>query len=67
VATACELQITLTLRSKENGRPFPMCGVPYHAAENYLSKLLCNGFKSPLRASGKSQHSWADTIWPFFM
>ena len=30
-----ELQITLTARDKE--RSVPMCGVPYHAADNYLS------------------------------
>jgi DNA mismatch repair protein MutS len=42
---AKELQITLTSRNKEKGHAIPMCGVPYHAAENYLSKLLRKGFK----------------------
>ena len=27
------LDITLTARGKANGKPIPMCGVPYHAAE----------------------------------
>ena len=38
-----ELQITLTSRDKE--RSVPMCGVPYHAAENYLSRLLRKGYR----------------------
>ena len=45
VTAARELQITLTSRSKEKADGVPMCGVPYHAAENYLSKLLRKGFK----------------------
>ena len=38
-----ELQITLTARDKE--RSVPMCGVPYHAADNYLSRLLRKGYR----------------------
>ena len=45
VVAARELQITLTSRNKEKGAAIPMCGVPYHSAENYLSKLLRKGFK----------------------
>src|SRR6478609_4295543 len=45
VVAARELQITLTSRNKEKGQAIPMCGVPYHAAENYLSKLLRKGFR----------------------
>ena len=37
------LDITLTARGKTNGNPIPMCGVPYHAAENYLAKLVKQG------------------------
>jgi len=40
-----ELQITLTSRNKEKGAAVPMCGVPYHAAEGYISKLIRKGFK----------------------
>jgi DNA mismatch repair protein MutS len=40
-----ELQITLTSRNKEKGVAVPMCGVPYHAAEGYISKLVRKGFK----------------------
>src|SRR5438270_2768438 len=45
IVAARELQITLTSRNKEKDVAIPMCGVPYHAAENYLSKLLRKGFK----------------------
>src|SRR5438132_4003565 len=45
VVAARELQITLTSRNKEKDTAIPMCGVPYHSAENYLSKLLRKGFK----------------------
>ena len=34
------LDITLTARGKASGNPIPMCGVPYHAADNYLAKLV---------------------------
>ncbi len=45
VVAARELQITLTSRNKEKEIAVPMCGVPYHAADNYLAKLLRKGFK----------------------
>jgi DNA mismatch repair protein MutS len=37
------LDITLTKRGQSNGEPIPMAGIPYHAAENYLSKLIKAG------------------------
>src|SRR6266536_725949 len=45
VVAAKELQITLTSRNKEKGMAIPMCGVPYHAAEGYISKLIRRGYK----------------------
>ena len=45
VVAAKELQITLTSRNKEKGVAIPMCGVPYHAAEGYIGKLIRRGFK----------------------
>src|SRR5438105_1768920 len=45
VLAARELQITLTSRNKEKGIAVPMCGVPYHAAEGYIAKLIRKGFK----------------------
>src|SRR3974377_2351365 len=40
-----ELRITLTSRNREKGQPIPMCGVPYHAAESYIARLIREGFK----------------------
>jgi DNA mismatch repair protein MutS len=37
------LDITLTARGKSAGEPIPMAGVPYHAAEGYLAKLVQAG------------------------
>src|SRR3990167_11041793 len=34
------LNITLTARGQSAGKPIPMAGVPYHAAESYMAKLL---------------------------
>ncbi len=45
VVASKELQITLTSRNKEKGSAIPMCGVPYHAAEGYIGKLIRRGFK----------------------
>ncbi|MDO8953507.1 MAG: DNA mismatch repair protein MutS [Gammaproteobacteria bacterium] len=43
VRAAKLLDITLTHRGKTNGNPIPMAGIPYHAAEGYLAKLLQAG------------------------
>src|SRR5204863_7023477 len=40
-----ELEITLTARHRERGNPVPMCGVPYHAASGYISKLVRKGYR----------------------
>ena len=45
IIAARELQITLTSRNREKGQPIPMCGVPYHAAEGYIARLIRAGFK----------------------
>lgn len=37
------LDITLTARGKSNGDPIPMAGVPYHAAESYIAKIVKKG------------------------
>ena len=39
------LDIALTSRGKNSGEAIPMCGVPVHAAESYLAKLIRAGFK----------------------
>ena len=40
VVAARDLEITLTSRNKEKGAAIPMCGVPYHAAESYIARLI---------------------------
>ncbi|BCE01116.1 DNA mismatch repair protein MutS [Marinicellulosiphila megalodicopiae] len=37
------LDITLTARGKGSANPTPMCGLPYHAAENYIARLVKAG------------------------
>lgn len=37
------LDITLTARGKSGGNPIPMAGIPYHAAESYLARLVNQG------------------------
>ncbi|WP_366921775.1 DNA mismatch repair protein MutS [Metallumcola ferriviriculae] len=39
------LEITLTTRDKDKEAPIPMCGIPYHAVNTYLGKLLNRGYK----------------------
>ena len=43
VQAAKLLDINLTHRGNSNGEPIKMCGVPYHAAEQYLARLLKAG------------------------
>ena len=45
VTAARELEITLTARNKEKGAAIPMCGVPYHAAEGYIARLIQKGYR----------------------
>src|SRR5579871_2565142 len=45
VTAARELEITLTSRNKEKGAAIPMCGVPYHAAEGYIARLIQKGYR----------------------
>ena len=39
------LDIALTKRGKADGKDVPMCGVPFHAYESYMAKLMKQGFK----------------------
>jgi DNA mismatch repair protein MutS len=43
VVVSRELQLTLTARDRERSQP--MCGVPYHAVETYLTRLLRKGYR----------------------
>ena len=40
-----ELQLTLTARMSGNGEKAPMCGVPYHASDAYIARLVKKGYK----------------------
>ena len=40
-----ELEITLTARHKDSPNPIPMCGIPHHAASNYIARLVRKGYR----------------------
>src|ERR1051325_10844246 len=44
-AAAAALDIVLSHRGEHNGVPIPMCGVPKHAAEAYLARLIRRGYR----------------------
>src|SRR5579859_7551662 len=45
VKASAALDITLTRRGKHDGTDIPMCGVPVHAADAYLARLIRQGFR----------------------
>src|SRR5262249_11661923 len=46
LVAARTLELTLTSRSKDsNGGAVPMCGVPFHAADGYIARLVKKGFR----------------------
>ena len=44
-AAAEALELTLTSRNRNDPDPIPMCGVPHHAADGYLRRLVDSGHK----------------------
>ncbi|MGD8567177.1 MAG: DNA mismatch repair protein MutS [Gammaproteobacteria bacterium] len=66
------LDITLTARGKSNGEPIPMAGVPYHAAENYLAKLvkcgesvaICEQIGDPAKSKGPVERKVVRIVTP---
>ena len=49
ITAARVLELTLTSRSKDSsGNPIPMCGVPHHAADTYVARLVKQGFRVAL-------------------
>jgi len=66
------LDITLTKRGQSAGRPIPMAGVPYHAAEGYLAKLvrkgvsvaICEQIGDPAASKGPVERKVARIVTP---
>jgi DNA mismatch repair protein MutS len=66
------LDITLTARGQSGGQPIPMAGVPYHAAENYLSRLvrrgesvaICEQIGDPAKAKGPVERQVVRVVTP---
>lgn len=66
------LEIALTSRDKQSDNPVPMCGVPYHAAESYISKLIsagkkvavCDQVEDPRKAKGLVRREVTRVITP---
>lgn len=66
------LDITLTQRGKSAGEPIPMAGVPYHAAESYLAKLvrcgesvaICEQVGDPATSKGPVERKVARIVTP---
>ncbi|MEM7405956.1 MAG: DNA mismatch repair protein MutS [Pseudomonadota bacterium] len=66
------LDITLTARGKDTDRPIPMAGVPYHAVDNYLARLvrlgesaaICEQIGDPALAKGPVERRVTRVITP---
>ena len=66
------LDITLTHRGKSSGEPIPMAGVPYHAADNYLARLIrlgqsvaiCEQIGDPKTSKGPVERAVARILTP---
>lgn len=66
------LDITLTARGKSNGSPIPMCGIPYHAADRYLARLveagvsvaICEQIGDPATSKGPVERKVVRLITP---
>ena len=49
------LHITLTSRGAGKDNKIPMCGIPYHAADNYIARLIRSGRKVALAKERKAE------------
>ena len=66
------LDITLTARGQSGGKPIPMAGVPYHSAENYLSRLvrrgesvaICEQIGDPAKSKGPVERQVVRVVTP---
>lgn len=69
---AALLNISLTARGQSNGKPIPMAGVPFHAAENYLARLvklgesivICEQIGDPATSKGPVEREVSRIITP---
>ena len=63
ITASQELDLTLTGRDCGQAERAPMCGIPYHAADNYIKRLIDKGYKvivsewKPIRRYG-DKHDW---------
>ena len=53
-----ELEITLTGKNCGMEERAPMCGVPFHAVDSYLNKLVSRGYKVAKTGSGTCRDPW---------
>ncbi|MFB3059515.1 MAG: DNA mismatch repair protein MutS, partial [Gammaproteobacteria bacterium] len=66
------LDITLTKRGQSAGEPIPMCGIPYHAIDSYLGKLvkagesiaICEQVGDPATSKGPVERHVARVVTP---
>lgn len=66
------LDITLTARGKTAGQPIPMAGIPYHAADGYLARLvklgesvaICEQIGDPALAKGPVERKVVRVVTP---
>jgi DNA mismatch repair protein MutS len=57
-AKICSRICGLALTSRNKGdNPVPLAGVPYHAVESYLKKMLLAGYKAPYASRSKTPES----------
>jgi len=61
---AALLDITLTKRGQSAGQPIPMAGVPYHAVEGYLAKLVCEQQGDPAKSKGPVERKVVRVVTP---
>lgn len=50
---ASELELVLTFRAAGNNQKAPMCGVPHHASQNYIQRLVDKGYKVAIAEQGE--------------
>jgi DNA mismatch repair protein MutS len=63
-AAAAALDIVLSHRGEHNGVPIPMCGVPKHAAETYLARLIRRGYRVAVAEQMEDPKTRASTKTP---